>query len=30
MEHLKIKSLGPIKQANIKFGDLTLLLPKIS
>jgi predicted ATPase len=26
MEHLKIKSLGPIKEADIKFGDLTLLV----
>jgi energy-coupling factor transporter ATP-binding protein EcfA2 len=26
MEHLKIKSLGPIKEANIKFGDLTLFV----
>ncbi len=26
MEHLIIKSLGPIKEADIKFGDLTLLV----
>ena len=26
MEHLKVKSLGPIKEANIKFADLTLLV----
>ncbi len=26
MEHLKIKSLGPIKEADVKFGDLTLLV----
>ncbi len=26
MEHLKIKSLGPIIEADIKFGDLTLLV----
>jgi predicted ATPase len=26
MEQLKIKSLGPIKEADIKFGDLTLLV----
>lgn len=26
MEHLKIESFGPIKEADIKFGDLTLLV----
>jgi predicted ATPase len=26
MKHLKIQSLGPIKEADIKFGDLTLLV----
>jgi predicted ATP-binding protein involved in virulence len=26
MEHLKIKSFGPISEADIKFGDLTLLV----
>ncbi len=26
MEHLKIKSFGPIAEADIKFGDLTLLV----
>lgn len=26
MEHLKIKSFGPIEEADIKFGDLTLLI----
>jgi predicted ATPase len=26
MKHLKIKSLGPIKEADISFGDLTLLV----
>ena len=26
MEHLKVKSLGPIKEADIKFGDLTLFV----
>lgn len=26
MEHLKIKSLGPIQEANIRFADLTLLV----
>ena len=26
MEHLEVKSLGPIKEADIRFGDLTLLV----
>lgn len=26
MEHLEIKSLGPIREADIRFGDLTLLV----
>lgn len=26
MEHIKVKSLGPINEADIKFGDLTLFI----
>jgi predicted ATP-dependent endonuclease of OLD family len=26
MEHLKVKSFGPIEEADIRFGDLTLLV----
>ena len=26
MEHLKIKSFGPIEEADVHFGDLTLLV----
>ena len=26
MDNLKVKSLGPIKEADVTFGDLTLLV----